>query len=189
MKHQGAAARRWKLLDAQVHARCRVYDILREQWQEEGGRRADFFVMDVRDWAMALALTPADELVLVRQFRFGSGSLTWEMPAGLVDPGEDPAVAAARELFEESGFRGAEPVLLGSVHPNPAIQRNRCHVYLIADARGSGMAEAPDEHESFDVAAVPMAEVRRMATDGRLSHAIVLTALYLLDQARANGTV
>jgi hypothetical protein len=60
---------------------------------------------------------------------------------------------------------------------------------LIADARGSGMAEAPDEHESFDVAAVPMVEVRRMATDGRLSHAIVLTALYLLDQARANGTV
>lgn len=175
-------AQNWHRLNGEVHARCRVYNILRERWRnEETAHEADFFVMDVRDWVLALAMTAAKEVVLVRQFRFGSGSMTWELPAGLVEPDEDTAVACARELLEESGFAGEAPLLLGSVHPNPAIQRNRCHIYLIENAQLVGGTD-PDEHESFDVRPTPLAEVRQMVANGTITHSIVLTALYLLDQ-------
>ncbi|MBR2357749.1 MAG: NUDIX hydrolase [Lentisphaeria bacterium] len=51
-------------------------------------------------------IMPDDELVIIRQFRPPTGRYVWETPAGLIDPGEDPAAAALRELKEETGFSG-----------------------------------------------------------------------------------
>ena len=51
-------------------------------------------------------IKPDDEIIVIRQFRPPTGKYTWETPAGLIDPGEDPAVAALRELKEETGYSG-----------------------------------------------------------------------------------
>jgi 8-oxo-dGTP pyrophosphatase MutT (NUDIX family) len=159
-----------------------VYQILRERWTHPArGQADDFFVIDLPDWALALALTPAHELVMVQQFRFGSARLGWELPAGCVDPGEDPVAAARRELYEESGYSGDAAELLGVVEPNPALQRNQCHIVLVRDARLTGAGD-PGAHEEFAVRAIPLAEVAAMAADGRISHAIVHTALWFLER-------
>ncbi len=173
----------WERKSAQAHADCRVYRIVREQWTSVGhGAEGEFFVMEVGDWAVALALTDAGRCVLVRQFRFGSGGFTWELPAGVVDEGEDPVAGALRELYEESGYRGERARVLGVVHPNPAVQRNRCHIVLVTGARRVGAGD-PGPHEFFEVREVPLKTLFGWARDGTITHSIVHAALFFLRDA------
>lgn len=170
----------WERKSSSVHADCSVYRILKERWSNDGvDSRGDFYVMDVGDWGVALALTERDTIVLVRQFRFGTGGFSWELPAGVVDPGEDPVAGSQRELYEESGYKGTSAKLLGMVHPNPAIQRNRCHFVLVEGAhRVDGGAPGP--HEFFEVREVPLNTLFDWARDGTITHAIVHAALFFL---------
>jgi len=144
--------------------------------------RGDFYVMDVGDWAVCIALTPAKKCVMVKQFRFGSQDFSWELPAGVVDQGESPVQGALRELYEESGYTGDTARTLGIVHPNPAIQRNRCHVILLEDAYLTGKG-APDPHEFFEVREVPLAQLFAWAKSGVVTHAIVHCALFLFQNS------
>ena len=178
----------WERREAALHADCRVYRILRERWAN--GQECvedDFFVMEVGDWAITVALTDAGNCVLVRQFRFGAADFTWEMPAGVVEPGEDPVAGGGRELYEESGYAGGRARLLGTVHPNPAIQRNRCHFILVEGVTRKGAGE-PGPHEFFDVREVPVRTLFDWARDGTITHAIVHAALFFLrDHLDATG--
>jgi len=170
----------WERQDTALHADCRVYKILRERWANDHHRaEADFYVMEVADWAVTLALTEAGNCVLVRQFRFGTGQFSWEFPAGVVDPGEDPLDGGVRELYEESGYRGTSARVLGTVHPNPAIQRNLCHILLVEGAKKID-AGAPGPHEFFEVREVPLVELYEWVRNGTITHAIVHAALFYL---------
>lgn len=142
----------------------------------------DFLVIDARDWVNIIAVTPAGEIVLIRQFRYGVGEVRWEVPAGVIEPGEDPADAAVRELREETGYAGDPPELLCRVEPNPAIQSNLCTSYLIRNAERRHDTEW-DENEVIEVVLTPPAEVRRMIADGEFSHALLQLPLlhYLTD--------
>ena len=178
----------WERQEKALHADCRVYRILRERWfNEKESSEADFYVMEVGDWAVTLALTEEGKCVLVRQFRFGTKQFSWELPAGVVDPGEDPVEGGVRELYEESGYRGASARKLGTVHPNPAIQRNRCHFILVEGAKRID-GGAPGPHEFFEVQEIALETLFTWARDGTITHAIVHAALfYLRDHLEANG--
>ena len=127
-----------------------------------------------------VALTPDGRLVLVRQFRFGRDDFSLEIPGGIIEAGEDPVAAAVRELAEETGFTGGRTRMLGSVHPNPAIQNNRCHLVLVEGAvRSQEMAWDPDEE--IAVSTAPVDEVLAWARDGRITHSLVLCGLFLFE--------
>src|SRR4249920_3063408 len=87
----------------------------------KSGTTHDFFVAHLADGVHTIALTPEHQVVLVRQFRAGTGRDSLETPGGLLEPGEDPCVAGARELLEETGFVGDPPERLGILWPNPAL--------------------------------------------------------------------
>jgi 8-oxo-dGTP pyrophosphatase MutT (NUDIX family) len=186
MGHDGISS--WERQEKALHADCRVYKILKERWSnEKEASEADFYVMEVADWAVTMALTEEGNCVLVRQFRFGTEGFSWELPAGVVDPGEDPIAGGERELYEESGYRGSKVTLLGSVHPNPAIQRNSCHFILVENARRVD-AGAPGPHEFFEVEEVPLETLFSWVRDGTITHAIVHAALfYLRDYLEKRG--
>jgi 8-oxo-dGTP pyrophosphatase MutT (NUDIX family) len=102
-----------------------------------------------------------------------------ETPGGIIDPQDGaPAVAAARELREETGYHSDELIPLGSVHPNPATHTNRCHLFLARNARLAG-APQWDGTEELEVRLVPKHEVERLIADGTVSHALAVTALLL----------
>jgi 8-oxo-dGTP pyrophosphatase MutT (NUDIX family) len=141
------------------------------------GKRYPRVVLDGPDWVNVIAVTKDEKAVLIRQFRFGTWSTTLEIPGGLVDPGEDPAVAAARELEEETGFRPAQLVQIGVSEPNPAIQNNRLHHYL---ATGCERVHdgAQEEAEDIEVELVPVKELDALVRSGAITHSLVVTALY-----------
>jgi 8-oxo-dGTP pyrophosphatase MutT (NUDIX family) len=134
-----------------------------------------FSVIECTDWVNVIALTAEQQVVLVRQFRAGTASVCLEIPGGMVDAGEEAAAAAARELFEETGYRAASWQRLGAVAPNPAIFGNQLHIFLAEGAYRAGAAE-PEGSEVIDVELLPLSEVWRAIREGVIEHALVVAA-------------
>ncbi|GJM45570.1 MAG: hypothetical protein DHS20C21_24120 [Gemmatimonadota bacterium] len=150
------------------------------------GKARPFTVIETPDWVNVVAVTQDDEFVLVRQYRHGRDEVTLEIPGGIIDPGEDPARAAARELEEETGWTGDIPALLGVVDSNPAILSNRCFTYLIRNCeRTSDMAQDPGE--DIQVVTLGSRDVAEAIASGGITHALVLCAFAWYRQQQPDG--
>jgi ADP-ribose pyrophosphatase len=130
------------------------------------------------DWVNVVAYTRADEAVLIRQFRTGVWASTLEIPGGMVDAGEEPLAAALRELEEETGYVAGRVLALGSVHPNPALQANRCHTFLALGCERRGRVHL-DAGEDIAVELCPRAQVAALVRSGEITHALVVAAFHL----------
>jgi len=139
------------------------------------GALKQFSLIDCPDWINVIALTARDQVVLLRQFRPGTNQICLEIPGGMIEPGEDPCTAAARELAEETGYTGGALELLGKVAPNPAIQNNTLYTVL---ARGVALTQAPtpDGGEVLTVETATLADCQRRILDGQIDHALVVVA-------------
>ena len=104
--------------------------------------------MDTNDWVIVLAVTKKKELVLVRQFRFGTEEFSLEPPGGVIEKGESPVLGGQRELLEETGFTGKKARVIGRVYPNSAIMSNRCHFLLVEEVEKTA-APSFDPHEEL----------------------------------------
>jgi len=142
-----------------------------------------FYVLDCPDWVNVIALTDRHEVVLVRQFRAGTRSITLEIPGGGVEAHDASAlVAARRELREETGHGARSWKRLGVVQPNPAIQPNRCTTFLARGCRRVGDID-PDAGEDLVVELVPLARIPRLIRRGEIMHSLVIAAFHFLSLA------
>ncbi len=154
-----------------------LFRLRRERFRSRAtGKVHDYYVVHLADAVNVVAITTDRRLVLVRQFRAGSGRDSLETPGGLLNPGEDPLAAGARELLEETGYAGSPPRWLGTVWSNPSLLSSRSTTILIEDARPVA-ATAFDEHEELTLHLAPEAEIPAMIEDGRLDHALVVQGL------------
>lgn len=142
------------------------------------GKAHHFHIIDSPHWVNIVAITPDEQVVLVRQYRHGLRTMTLEIPGGIVDPHDaDFATAAARELKEETGYVAKQITLLGETDPNPAIQNNRCYTFLATDVVDSGKQE-PDGTEDIEVVTMPIADIPDAIRRGDITHTLVITAFY-----------
>jgi 8-oxo-dGTP pyrophosphatase MutT (NUDIX family) len=154
-----------------------LFRLRRERFRSRAsGKVHDYYVVHVADAVNVVAITTDRRLVLVRQFRAGSGRDSLETPGGLLNPGEDPLAAGARELLEETGYAGSPARWLGTVWTNPSLLSSRTTTILIEDASPVA-ATAFDDHEELALDLVPESEIPSMIEDGRLDHAIVVQGL------------
>jgi ADP-ribose pyrophosphatase len=149
------------------------WDTLKNPRTEEVLNR---LVLETPDWVNVVALTDARKLVCVRQFRFGTGAFTLEIPGGVVSPREKHQDAAVRELREETGYTSPRWTYLGCVEPNPAFLDNTCHHWLAEGARKTHDLEL-DDGEDIAVHELDLDEVRAKVANGEIRHSLVVTAL------------
>lgn len=172
----------WETLAHEKLQECRVFDVYRKTSRSpRTGRPHDFFRIEADDWVNVVAVTADDDIVMIRQYRHGSDEITLEIPGGIVDPGESPAEAAARELLEETGYRGAPAVPLGVVNPNPALFGNDCHTFLVRDAVRVDEVRNDGETEHTVVELLPRAELRHRLLAGDIGHALVIAGLFWFE--------
>ncbi|MFZ6184594.1 NUDIX hydrolase [Nannocystis pusilla] len=140
------------------------------------GRASPVTLLRMPDWVMAVAIDGAGQFVLVRQYRFGIAADTVEPAGGLVDAGEPPERAALRELREETGYAGTTAEPLGFTHPNPVLQDNRCHFFLVRGVVRVG-APHPDAEEVVTPVVMGREAVEAGLREGRFAHALAELAL------------
>jgi len=154
-----------------------LFRLRRERFQSrKSGKTHDFYVTYLADGVQIIALTPDQHLVMVRQFRAGPRRDSLEAPGGLLEPGEEPGVAGARELLEETGYAGDPPQSVGTIWPNPALLIMRVSTIVIRNARRVATAR-PDQSEELVVELVPVDNIPALIKNGRIDHAVCVAGL------------
>ena len=175
----------WRVLREEHLQHCRVFDVHVATMQSpQTGDAHPFYRIESPAWVNVVALTQDDHFVMVRQFRQGSRVVTLEIPGGLVDPGESPEEAAARELIEETGYRAGRLASLGSLNPNPALFGNRCHMQVALDCVPAAEIQNSATEETL-VELVPLASLHDLVRRGAIDHALVVAALYAYELWRS----
>ncbi|MDF9834309.1 ADP-ribose pyrophosphatase [Ereboglobus sp. PH5-5] len=179
-KPSPVAPARWEKGADNVITRTSIFDLRATRYTHPSRKtERDFYVVNAPDWVNVVALTPDHRLVLVRQFRFGINDFSLEIPGGVIDPGEtDPVAAGLRELREETGYESRDARLLGSIHPNPAFLNNSCHLVFAGQCEKTTGVEW-DEDEEIEVSLAPVDQVYEWARTGKITHSLVLDALFL----------
>jgi ADP-ribose pyrophosphatase len=148
-----------------------------------GGKRIDgYFVRETRGFAIVGAITPAREIVLVRQYKHGVGRVVVELPAGMIDPGEAPLDCAVRELAEETGYAGDAPRIVRSLFADPTSSNGSFHICLVENAVPK-FAQSLDDTEDIVVETAGLDAFARMLRDGTLASGPQVAAGYIVLDA------
>lgn len=154
-----------------------LFRLRRERFRSrKSGAYHDFFVAHLADGVHVIAVTPDGKVVLVRQFRAGAGRDSLETPGGLIEPGEDPLAAGARELLEETGYAGGAPRLISTLRPNPALLSMRISTIVITGAIPVAPPR-PDPNEELAVELVSARSIRSLIDQGLIDHAVCVAGI------------
>ena len=172
----------WKTISSKLLGDFRIFTLRSDlKISPRTGKEHDFFILDSVNWVNVVAVTPDKQLVMVEQYRHGSNTVELEIPGGLMDPHEtDPVATAVRELREETGYAGENARLLGKIHSNPAILSNTTFTVLIENCRLQHGVEF-DNGEDIITKLVPVAQVPGLVAAEKISHSLVVVALYHFD--------
>jgi 8-oxo-dGTP pyrophosphatase MutT (NUDIX family) len=149
-----------------LHYSGRVVSLTTDEVLLPNGHRALLEVVHHPGGAAVAALDEARRVCLLRQYRYVADGWLWELPAGKLEPHEDPQVTAQRELAEEAGARAAHWRSLGSYLSSPGVFTEVIHLYLATDIQPADSAH--EASEVIEVHWVPFEEARRWALDGTI---------------------
>ena len=172
---------RWRVVSSK--------DLLHDRWinvradhcvTSSGTVISPYYVLTYPDWVHVVAVTRDDCLVLVRQYRHAAGAFFLELPGGMVDASDCNAeLSGRRELAEETGYVAARWQPVSVLHPNPAIQTNRVHVFLALDAECRGLQSLDAGEDGLTVHLVPISEVLDGLSSGLLGQSMHVSAVLM----------
>ena len=142
-----------------------------------------FYVFRSRDWCNIIPVTEDGKVVMIRQFRAGTMGIAYEFPGGVVESDDTNVQASAiREMIEETGYEpltNAKCTLMGTSHPNPALQDNKLHSLIVGPVKKS-RAQNLDPAEDIEVIEVAIQDLPQFIKNAPVNHALMLTTVYQL---------
>ena len=117
-------------------------------------------------------------VLLLRQYRYAARDMLWEIPAGVLEPGESPLDCARRELLEEAGATADRIEPLTTVYTTPGFTDERIHLFLATGVRAGDATPQPDE--LIEVQPQPLPRVLQMVRDGQIADAKGIVALLFM---------
>jgi ADP-ribose pyrophosphatase len=181
---------RERLVSSEVIRRSRVLEFRIDTIESADGRRSTRDIAAHPGAVAVVAVDPEDRVLLVRQWRHATGGPLLEIPAGTLDRRpdgslEDPAIAAARELEEETGSRAGAWRHLGAFYTAPGFTSELMHLYFateLTSAHADGLQ--PDEDERLELEPMPFAEALAMAERGDIHDAKTMVGLLMVARIR-----
>ena len=176
----------WELLGLKSLFKSFPFSVMQKTYMkpdDEGEFNAN--VLKSRDWVNIIATNEKDEILLIRQYRFGTDKIELEIPGGIIDPGETPKEAAIRELREETGYETDHLKQIGIVAANPAIMNNYCYTFLASVSKKGKVDFDPDEIIESEFASPSF--VKHHLKRGRIKNALVVAAFLWYALLSKNG--
>lgn len=168
----------WKTLKSEYLFKRPWLTARRDTCQLPDGRINDeYYVLEYPTWVHVLALTKEGDMVIIRQYRHGLGRTCFEIVAGCVEEGEDPLVAAQRELLEETGYSGGEWSEVMQFTCNASAMNNITHSYLAVGVEKTA-GQHLDPTEDIEIYTFSQEKVKEMLVNGEFMQASMLAALY-----------
>lgn len=158
----------------------RIFSVTVETHRLPDGRQADFELVHHPGGAAVLPLLDDGRVVLIRQYRPAAGGMLIEIPAGRLEPGEEPADCVRRELVEEVGYRPGCVEPLGTMLPAVGFCSERVHLFLARDLVSVPSAPEPDEY--IEALPLPLDEALTMVARGEIQDGKTQLALLLYQQ-------
>jgi 8-oxo-dGTP pyrophosphatase MutT (NUDIX family) len=158
----------------------RVFAIDRDRVRMPNGREV---VVDVVRHPRSVVLIPVPEpghVVLIRQYRYAVNKYLWELPAGSVDPGEEPEAAAKRECHEEIGQLPDTVVRLAALLPTPGYCDEEMIFFRVSGLSVPEEAAALDEDEDIEPRTFAIADAREMVRRGEITDMKTVAGLQLI---------
>ena len=149
----------------------RIFTVTVDRVTVPNGRTVTFDMVRHPGSVVLLPMHDDGRIVLIRQYRYALDRWIWELPAGSLDAGEDPAAAAARECEEEIGLVPGRVEFAGAWYPTPGFCTEVMHYYRLAALRARGAGEPPahkDDDEDIRVHEFPIGEARAMVRRGEI---------------------
>ena len=164
-----------KKLSSQTYFEGRIFRLHVDKVLLPNGKESTREVADHPGGVAILALDDRDNVLTVNQYRYVFGRVTQELPAGKMEPGEEPVLTALRELKEETGAVPDSILPLGAILPSPGCFGEVLHMFLAQGLHMEG--QQPDEDEFLSVERVPFDEMVHRVMAGEIQDAKTVAAV------------
>lgn len=163
-----------KKLELAYHAH--VFDVYNDYLELPDGREVVYDYIDHRAGACVLPVTADGKLILVKQYRNSIDDITYEVPAGLIDAGESPEAAAARELEEEIGYVSGRLEYVTRTVLAIGTSNEQTYIYIGHDLKSGHMYQDADENIESEI--IDIMDAEGMIRDGRIVDSKTIIAVY-----------
>ena len=155
----------------------KVFRLARENVTLENGVTIDLDIIHHPGASAIVPLTENNTLLMIKQYRHAVGDFIWEIPAGTLDPDENPLQCAERELIEETGFSAKAWQKLGEITPLPGYSDERIHIFLATDLTPA--SQDLDMDEILHVHEVSCDDAIRMVQSGKIEDGKTISGLFM----------
>ncbi len=169
---------KWKVLKSEYLFRRPWLTVRRDCVELPDGRQnPEFYVLEYPDWVNVIAITEDGKFVMERQYRHGLGKTCFEIPAGVIEEGEDPLDAAKRELMEETGYGEGTWRKIMTVSGNSSTTDNLSHCYVAEGVRKIS-GQHLDSTEDLEIVLLDTAQVKDLMVNDQIKQALMAAPLW-----------